>query len=270
MQRLLRFNCLGYVEKDEFCQKLLREKMNYGIFNQAPIFSNIKAFISEGYAKKYKGMVDLITAGFPCQPFSVAGRRKGEQDERNLWPETLACIREVQPRYAFLENVPGLLTSGYFGTVIGQMAEIGYGCKWTCLSALRIGANHKRSRLWILAANTNCVRSYSNKKSEGIVYQKEHIENKEQSGYRGRGKTIRYCKGVPNGGGKGLVQRKSESKNNGKKLQAIERSHWWNIESNVGRVAYGIPHRVDRIKGLGNAQVPIQAAAAFQILAGEL
>ena len=84
---------------------------------------------SQVQAKKYQGFVDVVTAGFPCQPFSVAGNKKGQDDERNKWPQTLQCIRDVRPRYAFLENVPGLLNSGYFGEILSSLAQAGFDAK---------------------------------------------------------------------------------------------------------------------------------------------
>ena len=128
--------------------------MEDGLIDRAPIFGDIRAFISEGYAASYKGMVDVITAGFPCQPFSVAGKGLGEDDPRNMWPATLECINLVRPQFAFLENVPGLLSSGYFGRILGDLAESGYDARWRVLSAAEVGAPHKRDRLWILAYST--------------------------------------------------------------------------------------------------------------------
>lgn len=88
-----------------------------------------------------------------CQPFSVAGRQGAQNDERNRWPDTIRVIREVQPRFAFLENVPGLLAGshGYFGTILGDLAASGYDAVWSCLPAAAVGAPHRRDRLWVLA-----------------------------------------------------------------------------------------------------------------------
>ncbi|MAH48170.1 hypothetical protein CMI37_20270 [Candidatus Pacearchaeota archaeon] len=95
--------------------------------------------------------VDAICAGFPCQPWSVAGKQRGESDDRNLWPETIRLIRGVRPRYVFLENVPGLVAHGYFGTVLGDLAAGGYDAEWGCYTAAQVGASHRRDRLLILA-----------------------------------------------------------------------------------------------------------------------
>jgi DNA (cytosine-5)-methyltransferase 1 len=145
------FKCIGYIEIDDYCQRVILQRIKDGLLDAAPIFGDIRGFIKEGFAESYKGMVDVITAGFPCQPFSVAGKRKGEQDERNLWPATRDTIRIIRPRFVFLENVPGLLNSGYFGTILCDLSEIGYNAKWTVLGADDVGARHKRKRLWILA-----------------------------------------------------------------------------------------------------------------------
>ena len=115
--------------------------------DEAPIYSDVKSFPTE----LFSGKVDFLCAGFPCQPFSTAGKRKGKDDERNLWPDTIRIIRELGPRYAFLENVPGLVTSGYFGTILGDLAEAGFDAEWDCFTASQVGASHKRERLFILA-----------------------------------------------------------------------------------------------------------------------
>ena len=86
MQHLLGFRCVGYVEYENFCQRLLKQRIADGLLDTAPIFSDIRDFNREGYAESYQEMVDLITGGFPCQPFSVAGKQRGHGDERNMWP----------------------------------------------------------------------------------------------------------------------------------------------------------------------------------------
>jgi len=154
--KLLGFKHIGYVEYDSHCQKTIKQRIQDGILDAAPIFGDIRNFISEGYAAQYSGMVDVLTAGFPCQPFSVAGKGEGENDPRNMWPQTIECIRLVRPRLALLENVPGLLVHRYMGRIIGDLAEARYDAKWCVLGADYCRAEHRRKRLWILA-NTNEV-----------------------------------------------------------------------------------------------------------------
>ena len=157
------FQCVGYVEIDEYCQRVIRQRQKDGLLDEAPIFGCIKDFINQGYAEAYKGLVSLVTGGFPCQPFSVAGKQAGEDDPRNMWPQTIETIRIVKPKYAFLENVPGLLSSksgldeitgrpiSYCATIFRDLAEAGYDARWTVLGADDVGARHRRKRLWILA-----------------------------------------------------------------------------------------------------------------------
>lgn len=96
--------------------------------------------------------VDLIAGGFPCQPFSLAGQRRGKSDERWLWPEFARAIRALRPRYVLVENVPGLLAGhGGMGAVLGDLAELGYDAEWDCVPAAAVGAPHLRYRVWIVA-----------------------------------------------------------------------------------------------------------------------
>jgi len=150
-KHLLGWNTIGYVEIDEYCQAVLAQRIEDGYLDPAPIFGDIKKFISEGYAEAYQGMVDVITAGFPCQPFSVAGKGKGETDERNMWPSTWDAIRIIRPRYIMLENVPGLLSHEYIWTIYDDLASAGYDMQWAIISAKDVGAPHLRKRWWCVA-----------------------------------------------------------------------------------------------------------------------
>ena len=148
---LLGWRTIGYVEVDEYCQAVLAQRIEDGHLDPAPIFGDIKRFISEGYAEAYQGMVDVLSAGFPCQPFSIAGKQKGEQDERNLWPATIETIRIIRPRYAYLENVSSLLSFDYVRRILGDLAEAGYDARWCVLGADDCGAPHRRKRWWLVA-----------------------------------------------------------------------------------------------------------------------
>jgi len=192
--KLLGFTHVGYVEYDDYCQRVIRQRIEDGILDHAPIFGDIKTFISDGYAESYQGLVDIITAGFPCQPFSIAGKQAGENDERNMWTETIDVIRRVRPKYALLENVPGLLNPvqrwlvrlipknpgwfrriafktcfpSYFGRVLGDLAESGFDAKWCVLGADDVGSQHRRKRIWIVANSISArQRSDQNKNEKG-------------------------------------------------------------------------------------------------------
>ena len=178
---LLGWQPRGYVEWNTYCQKLIAARIKDGYLANAPIFGDIRAFIHDGYAGRYRGMVDVITGGFPCQPFSVAGKRAGEDDARNMWPATIETISLVRPPIVWLENVSALQSPvsrriivheiqeclfggrvrhrtevvakfpSYFGRVLSDLDALGYRCRWDCIPASAVGANHRRDRVWIVA-----------------------------------------------------------------------------------------------------------------------
>lgn len=145
-----------YVEKAPFAVEVLRARMRSGDLDDAPVWDDLCTF--DG--RVWLGRVDLVTAGFPCPPFSVAGSRLGREDERYLWPEVLRVVREVGPRFVLLENVPGLATAdggSILGEILGQLgewaADRGGGLvEYHRLPAARVGAPQLRDRVWIVAA----------------------------------------------------------------------------------------------------------------------
>lgn len=150
---LLGWKTIGAVEIDEYCCKVLEQRQKDGWLDDFPIWQmDIRKFNGR-VAEQYAGMVDVVTAGFPCQPFSLAGKQLAADDPRNGWPATIDTIRRVKPRFCFLENVPGLLSQrhGYFQVILKDLAESGYHGRWKVISAAEVGAPHKRDRLWILA-----------------------------------------------------------------------------------------------------------------------
>lgn len=218
-QHLLGWECVGYVEWDKYCCRVLEQRIKDGLLSDAPIFcGDIRRWIELGYAAAYQGMVDVITGGFPCQPFSEAGKRLGADDPRNMWPATIECIRLVRPRYALLENVSELLSCGYFGTVLSDLAAAGYDARWSIFSACAPGAPHTRERVFILA----------------------HAQSARQL----------QCR------------RQQQSKNSDSQRDI----RVWIDQPEPVRVANGVAHRMDRVKALGNGQVPAVVRAAWQLL----
>lgn len=161
---------------------------------------------------------DIICGGYPCQPFSQAGKRRGEEDSRHLWPHFREAISNLRPRYAVLENVRGHLSLGGL-SVVGQLASIGYDAEWRIISAASIGACHRRDRLFIVA-----------------------YPNGKQLGERGLTDDTR--------------QENRRWVYHGGRQTSDDSRQWWQTEPDVGRVAHGISNRVDRLRGLGNAVVP--------------
>lgn len=137
---------VGYVERESFAQAVLVARMEEEALAPAPIWDDLETF--DG--RPFRGVVDLVSAGFPCQPFSVAGRGDGLEDERWVWPELERILREVRPRWVFLENVPGLVRHGLWA-VVRDLAALGYDAEWDLFSAGAIGAPHRRERFFLLA-----------------------------------------------------------------------------------------------------------------------
>lgn len=188
--------------------------------------------------------VDLICGGFPCQPVSVAGKRKGTSDERWLWPEFARLLRVVRPRYVLIENVPGLLRLG--GTeVLRDLAAIGYDAEWETIPAAALGAPHLRYRVFIVAfANSPRV---GDSISKGVQTRNTTCSNLEQ-GSTAMADTQRER----------LAVREIFGCNAAKELSTFVRNSCtnWSTEPNLGRMAARLPARVDRLRALGNAVVP--------------
>lgn len=143
------YRTVGYVEWDNYCQQIIKTRIKDGVLDDAPIFGDIRDF-NRRYAGRYIGKVDFISGGFPCQPFSNAGKRKGEDDERNMWPATIECISLLRPKFAFLENVSAIITHPYGRRIQADLAQIGYDCQRLPLSASEVGSPTKRERCWFL------------------------------------------------------------------------------------------------------------------------
>ena len=288
-QHLLGWECMGYVEWDSYCQRVIAQRQTDGVFDCAPIYGDVRAFARDGYAAAYTGMVDVVTGGFPCQPFSVAGKRAGADDERNMWPATIECIRTIRPQFAFLENVPGLLSSGYFEIILGDLAESGYDVRWRVLSAAEVGAPHKRDRLWIVA---HAARGQDNRRERGVVAKTQGggesgdaaiVAGSPHVGYAvGDGRTAGrqdyeqhdgHIAGATSQHAGALahattihVQRRDYRQGQGE----FRGSSWWSVEPRLGRVADGVADRVNRLKAIGNGIVPAVAATAWHLLTEEL
>ena len=144
--RLLGWRTICGVEIDPYCREVILRRQEEGTLEPFPVWDDVETFDGNPWREK----VDIVTGGFPCQPFSIMGKHEGQEDERNCWPDTIRIIRQVLPKYCLLENVPNLLANEYFGTILRDLAESGYDVRWDCISASALGAPHPRERLWIL------------------------------------------------------------------------------------------------------------------------
>ena len=249
---------VGFCEIEEYAQKVLQKN-----FPEVPIYQDVQ----ELKGKDFKN-IDLITGGFPCQDISIAGKGAGIEGERSgLWSEMCRIIGEVRPKYAIIENVPMLIDRG-LERVLCDLTKIGYDCEWQIIGADDVGAWHRRKRIWIVA--------YSNR----------FRKNKQQS--RIRSKSIQSIRKNPNtlrqkisnssssrrkiGLSKERYRKERDIKkfiNNSNRQRGRKAKHNWTTEPNVGRVANGIPNRVDRLKGLGNAIVPQVAELIMERIKNE-
>jgi DNA (cytosine-5)-methyltransferase 1 len=235
-QHLLGFRTVCYVEIDDYCQRVLQARIRDGLLDDAPIWDDVRTF--DG--RPWRGCVDIITAGFPCQPFSTVGQQWGEQDARNLWPETIRVIREVGPRFCLLENVPNLLAHEYYGTILGDLAEGGLAGPWDVLSAAQCDGPHRGDRLWIVATSPG--------------------ERCEASEDEARKFTEGLCsQGTPENWGGVRASLCESPRGSRRRIRLVP-------DGGILRMGNGVAPTLDRLRALGNGQVPIVAATAWKLL----
>ncbi|MCK5919889.1 MAG: DNA cytosine methyltransferase [Methylococcales bacterium] len=238
--KLLGWQTIGYVEWDDYCQQIIAQRINDGIYDLAPIFTDVREFVQSCAAGQYRGFVDILTAGFPCQPFSVAGKQLAADDKRNMWPSTCEIIKAVRPHVVYLENTPGLISTGYIITVIRDLERIGYKVKPPLyLGADDVGAIHHRQRVWVYAADTKALKIL-------------HPNMRSKRGPGQRQKTLsRQC-----------------SISWGEDIGSLEdiRNRSDLPEPIICGGNDGVANRANRTRAVGNRQVPLTMAAAYAIL----
>jgi len=261
--KLLGWEPVGYVEWNEYCQQVIAARIRDGYLPAAPIFTDVREFVQSGAAEQYRGFADVVSAGFPCQPFSVAGKQAGADDERNMWPATADVIRIVQPRSVLLENVPGLISSGYFGTVIGDLADMGYVGRWGVISAADCGAPHKRSRVWIVGHSSQSVAKCSERDFDGACGVRSSVTSFES----GSTKALADSNSIGSSGSWWAIDPGSSTEGTDWEVDRAFHESRWGIEPGLGRVVNGVANRVDRLKAIGNGQVSSVARRAYECLA---
>jgi len=277
---------VAFCDIDKYCHKVLNKHWPH-----VPIFSDIKELNYETLRSNGINNIDIITGGYPCQPFSVAGRKKGEEDPRHLWPEYFRLVKELRPTWVIGENVSGHVKQG-LDTVLEDLESEGYSTRTFSISASSIGANHKRERIWVLAHSgralregTEFERTYANETEQGDANQSERSSgtpklnvadsqreglerlSEQSSTFSGENEGSQF--GNESGGAGNVANPDSERLKEQWRSKSIstkgdksecssseERVGWWEFEPDVGRVAHGIPNRVDRLKALGNSLVP--------------
>ena len=287
---LLGWRTVCAVEWEPYPASVLAARQNDGILPPFPVWDDIRTF----NGKPWRGIVDVVSGGFPCQDISAAGKGTGITGARSgLWGEMARVIHEVRPRFCFVENSP-MLTSRGLGTVLGDLAAMGFDAKWGVLGAADIGANHQRDRIWIVgkATNSTSLRLHNEENQRVLESQRWGELQSEQSrdssemahtnGMRQlqpqgsesdqRGRVGDSGEPLADADNKRFAQLDDAAKPNQTRQSSWCASStwggpdWWSVEPGVGRVADGVAARVDRLKALGNGQVPACAAAAWRLL----
>lgn len=258
--------CKWQVEIDDYATQVLEKN-----WPNVARWRDVKTFPPQ-VEKKWD--VDVIAGGFPCQDISTAGRGEGLQGERSgLFYEIIRLVRQLKPRAIVLENVAALLARG-MGDVLGELAEVGYDSEWHCIPAASVGAPHVRDRVFIIAVlgNANCSPIQGSGLSGGIRQKYPNINSYSF----GRRKQILADSYGERQSGQGVHGgRVSKEENQRRKANRTfsggkgKENHWY-IEPDVGRVANGVPRRMDRLKCLGNAVVPQVAEVVAKILLTKL
>ncbi len=261
---LLGHTCVCAVEIEPYCRKVLLQRQRDGILPKFPIWDDVRTF--DG--KPWRGKIDIICGGFPCQDISCAGKGAGIDGERSgLWSEFARIISEVRPRYAFVENSPMLAVRG-LGRVLGDLSEIGYDAEWFVMGADDVGAPQIRKRMWILAYARHKCGGHSFRQRIGGTCERELEKTEWQS------ETVEVARpsAAPETLADAEVPRFADGASGQRQEQSGGSRAWWDadpadedgaFESQLGRVADGVANRVDRLKALGNGQVPVVAARAF-------
>lgn len=288
---LLGWRTVCAVEIDPYARSVLLARQNDGTLAPFPVWDDIRTF--DGAA--WRGAVDVVSGGFPCQDISAAGKGAGLDGEKSgLWMEMARIIHEVRPGFVFVENSP-VLTSRGLGTVLGDLAAMGFDARWGVLGASDAGACHERKRIWIVA---NAIKAEWWPGREACEVRGAHGVPQGQEGtgvFTGRiaavanthtrqrdaaneavcagWNAIDAC-GCETADADGVRQLQPQGSEQDERRRASdnlagwrEREHeQWATEPGVVRMVHGVAHRVDRITALGNGQVPQQAALAWELL----
>lgn len=211
---------VGFCEIDPWARRILAKN-----FPNVPIHDDVRTLDPSKY-----GQIDIITGGYPCQPFSLAGGRKGAEDDRHLWPSMLEIVKRARPSWVLAENVVGHITMG-IDQVLADLESEGYAATAVVVPACAVDARHRRERVWIVANTKSIGRDHGN--DSELLRQGAGKVNAPAS-----------ASGV---------------------VDWVE-ARRWEDEPELGRVAHGIPDRVDRMRGLGNAIVPQVAAEILRCM----
>lgn len=273
------FQTVGQCEWADYPTKVLEKH-----WPDVPRWRDIRTLTGDSfYERTGLRTVDVISGGFPCQPFSVAGKRRGKEDDRYLWPEMLRVIQEIRPAWVVGENVAGIVNMA-LDTVLADLESLGYSCQAFVIPACAVDAPHRRDRVAIIAySNRNTggswwAKSKGQQRQTGIADGCNDVSNSYQirCGMRrperkGIQRPESPCNEVDTGG-KAVADalctsgKRSWAPGDETRRPQFTDCGWWPVEPDVGRVAHGVPRRVDRLRGLGNAVAPPQFFPVFEAI----
>ena len=267
------FETVGQCEIDKYASRVLAKNFK-GVKN----YGDIRTITAERLAGDGVGDITVLSAGIPCQPYSLAGKGLGDCDSRDLEQELVRVVGEVRPKWLVVENTPGLFSrknQRYFDRIVNDISALGYGVAWGLWGACDVGAPQQRERVFIICRNLHNSDSVGRQKNivfkQGVskALHKTRL-NAESCGTSGVHGAIPY----PASNVMGMFGSTSETEatgarrsNYGNGAQWYASREWWQAEPGMGRVANGVPDRVDRLRCLGNAVVPYQAYPIFAAIA---
>ena len=255
-----------FCDTEKWCREILAKN-----FPNVPIATDVKELAND--PERLVPDCDILTAGYPCQPFSVAGKQKGSEDDRHIWPYILRIVAQKRPTWCVFENVYGHIALG-LDKVLFDLESEGYSTRTFVVPACGVNAPHRRDRLWIIA-HSELAYSVSIRRGRRNSTGCETGEQQVQSEEQGRGSVGRETKGRGESYGEDVAdssrfisnvgeyrkltkKRERQGKPRGEDSLGGKEDRGWNwlVEPKMGRVAHGVSRRVDRLKGLGNAIVP--------------
>ena len=291
---LLGWRTVCAVEWDSYAASVLVARQNDKTLPAFPIWDDVQTF--DG--RPWRGIVDVVSGGFPCQDISAAGKGAGITGERSgMWSHMARIVGEVLPRFVYVENSPMLVGRG-LARVVGDLTALGYDCRWGVLGADDVGAPHERKRLWLVAdangsqdnsVGTDCELG---RQSLGREKQAAQQDKRGRPGNCGQANDLSNTIDTRAERREQQQERSAETRDvsstdlsHDQRGRLPQRSHaqstesnahrsWWgsdpadDLKSGMGRMAHGVANRVDRLRAIGNGQVPAVAAAAWQILRG--
>lgn len=265
---------LAYVEIEAYAIANLVSKMEKNLLVPAPIWTDIRTFPSE----IFRGKVDILAGGYPCQPFSLTGKRRGSEDPRHLWPFIKRAINIIRPGFCFFENVEGHIENG-LDSVLKDLVEMDYIGTWGIFSAAEVGLPHLRKRVFILGklGNTDCSRFKGDEFRSGIIKKRW----KKPIGPVAKPGQVQFEWEEPR-----VLEDAGNNRRPGRGQELADNSEGWpghdeiegssqpfdkcnepeEAESSLGRTVDGPSCRVDRLRLLGNGVIPESAAIAFKTL----